>query len=1109
MASVVLPPCPRHSRHAALLPAPPVSPLRVFLTSTPPRNPARVSLCCLRCTATRQPHTHDLRRGTNAAARGPLRAATSGCGGEHEGWMARLAAAERAGHTRGGPRGPTRRLALGPGSSGTRRPPGFTLHPAHRLRARCRLHAAVGALPPRAPLTARLRRTALGRPSPQWRRCALGVAAASMRADLLAQAWRAQGSAQAQAVGADGGILNGQGIGFWRADDAGAAGWRGGGDEVRDEQRAGWQAEGQAGAAEAEESEAEKEKRRRGRISEANKGKVPWNKGRQWSAGACALRAGARTSCAASIPPHVHSHLSLPSALRLSPALPLYHAKVRPRFPLVSFPEVRAKIRERTKQAMSNPEVRERLRDHGHTQSAETRSLIRERMRAAWQRKKQERLTALALLAEWQGELAAAARVGLAGDRELVRCGNGRVVYADEVLARASAKRERRTPRTSAPPRERGEGGSAAAGKGRGDGGTSGGEGEETAWGEGEGSGGSSEKRVAVRRGGQSEEHRRRISEAIKAKWADPAYRSNVARGMKSVQRTPSSADPTSPAPAPAAAPRATRARRAVRVGERERRETAKETAAGGQEAEGGGEGGEGAAGRGAAVVVQQADEAFVQAVMAAESAQAEGAQGAQGAAQGAEQAQGDGGGMRFKRVLIVRQAGGSAGEEEAQGVGGEERVEESTGVAVRVGLLGEGGLQGGEEGKGEEEREVEEEGVEGGEEEEVESDMEDMKTLAEAGGESGWRFSAGEHRQAKGASGSDGGAGQGGVSGGLHGGEGTGNGAVRQHHAPPSAAPLPSLLPLSPTTNQRRLARQLIARRRRQLAERARVLMQEAQSAAQSLEALAARDATAMASLLETRRLLDQAGRAVARAERTTALPLTPKGVPGGVPAHRVPGGDWRSGLSGSGSGTAAWTHAGATPGCGGDGGQARAQVRGAESEAMRGEGGNGAVHSAVHGADGEAASARVVGSMGGVPGSAEAGSGEERQQELRRAESGAGEREAVVVTPPGGGAGPMNGRTGQWGSEGEQGMLLYPLLTCQQDHPNPFHRCSPIACCPPRLSPASWLSAPCQPLAAACCRCRTALQACPQEESGRGEELSEGADAGADANREGHDAG
>ncbi|CAI6011413.1 unnamed protein product, partial [Closterium sp. NIES-65] len=203
MASVALPPCPRHSRHAALLPAPPVSSLRVFLTSTPPRNPARLSLCCLRCTATRQPHAHDVRRGTNAAARGPLRAATSGCGGEHEGWMARPAAAESAGHTRGGPRGPTRRLALGPGSIGTRRPPGFTLHPAHRLRARCRLHAAVRALPPRALLTARLLRTALGPPSPQWQRCAPGVVAASLRADLLAQAWRAQGSAQAQAVGAD------------------------------------------------------------------------------------------------------------------------------------------------------------------------------------------------------------------------------------------------------------------------------------------------------------------------------------------------------------------------------------------------------------------------------------------------------------------------------------------------------------------------------------------------------------------------------------------------------------------------------------------------------------------------------------------------------------------------------------------------------------------------------------------------------------------------------------------------------------------------------------------------------------------------------------------
>ncbi|CAI6011412.1 unnamed protein product, partial [Closterium sp. NIES-65] len=638
---------------------------------------------------------------------------------------------------------------------------------------------------------------------------------------------------------------------------------------------------------------------------------------------------------------------------------------------------VRAKIRERTKQAMSNPEVRERLRDHGHTQSAETRSLIRERMRAAWQRKKQERLAALALLAEWQGELAAAARVGLAGDRELVRCGNGRVVYADE------------------------------------------------------------------------------------------AYRSNVARGMKSVQRAQPSAHPTSPAPAPAAAPRPARARRAVREGERERRETTKDTvagaaAAGVQEAEGGGEGGEGAAARGAeeAVVVQQADEAFVQAVMAAESAQAEGAQGAQGAVQqGAELAQGNGGGMRFKRVLIVRQAGGSAGQEEVLGVGGEERVEESTGLAVRVGLLGEGGLQGGEEAMGVEERDEEDEGKgerEGGwEEEEVESDVEDMKTLVEA---------RGNRTQAKEGSEGDGGAGQGSVSGGMHGGDEAGNGAVVRHpHAPPSAAPVPALLPLSPTTHQRRLARQLIARRRRQLAERARVLMQEAASAAQSLEALAARDATAMASLLETRRLLEQAGRTVARAERTPALPLAPKAAQGGGPAQRVPGGDWRSGLSGSGGGSAAWTHAGATPECGGVGGQARGQVRGVESGAGRAGPENGAVSSA----DGVRASERVVGSMGGVPGSewqggrsggssaaqgkwvegggegegrgasgsvewvvvngarisvgAAQGREAEGRQDLQGVESGGGEGKAVDETLPGG-AGQMNGRAGHGGSEGDQ---------------------------------------------------------------------------------------
>ncbi|CAI5470964.1 unnamed protein product [Closterium sp. Yama58-4] len=157
-----------------------------------------------------------------------------------------------------------------------------------------------------------------------------------------------------------------------------------GGEGSEEESEGEWDGEeGEDG--EERDGDAGKEAIRRERISEANRGRVPWNKGRRWS------------------------------------------------------DEVRARIRERTKVAMSDPSIRARLKERGHRQSVETRALIAAKLRANWQQRHEHMALVAALRREWHAELARAAAAGGVGERALVRCRNGRVLGDAAAAAAADA----------------------------------------------------------------------------------------------------------------------------------------------------------------------------------------------------------------------------------------------------------------------------------------------------------------------------------------------------------------------------------------------------------------------------------------------------------------------------------------------------------------------------------------------------------------------------------------------------------------------------------------------------------------------------------------------
>ncbi|KAI3878528.1 hypothetical protein MKX03_023978 [Papaver bracteatum] len=190
-----------------------------------------------------------------------------------------------------------------------------------------------------------------------------------------------------------------------------------------------------------EEDEGEVDEReilRRLRISKANKGNVPWNKGRKHSA------------------------------------------------------ETLRRIRERTKIAMQNPKVKMKLVNLGHSQSEETRNKIGVGVRMGWQRRREKLMVQETCCFEWQNLIADASRRGYAGEAEL-QWESYEVL--DEQLKREwleSIEQRRMAPRPK-----------------------------------------------GSKRAPKSLEQRRKISEAISAKWADPSYRERVCDALNKYHGIP------------------------------------------------------------------------------------------------------------------------------------------------------------------------------------------------------------------------------------------------------------------------------------------------------------------------------------------------------------------------------------------------------------------------------------------------------------------------------------------------------------------------------------------------------------------------------------------
>ncbi|KAJ1288159.1 hypothetical protein BS78_02G068900 [Paspalum vaginatum] len=175
----------------------------------------------------------------------------------------------------------------------------------------------------------------------------------------------------------------------------------------------------------------ERERLRRMRISQANKGNTPWNKGRKHS------------------------------------------------------PETLQRIRERTRIAMQDPKVKKKLMNLGHAQSEETRVKISEGVRRGWSLRLQRLMVQDGCFVEWRDMVADAARKGFTGGVSLQW--NSYKILSEQMrqewLENLQKKRSM--------PRPRG-----------------------------------------YRRAPKTPEQRRKIAEAIAAKWLDQEYRERVCSGI-------------------------------------------------------------------------------------------------------------------------------------------------------------------------------------------------------------------------------------------------------------------------------------------------------------------------------------------------------------------------------------------------------------------------------------------------------------------------------------------------------------------------------------------------------------------------------------------------
>ncbi|KAL2462399.1 hypothetical protein Fot_53636 [Forsythia ovata] len=175
----------------------------------------------------------------------------------------------------------------------------------------------------------------------------------------------------------------------------------------------------------------ERETLRRLRISKANKGNRPWNKGRKHS----------------------------PETLQL--------------------------IREKTRLAMQDPKVKMKLANLGHAQSEETRMKIGVSVRLGWEKRREKLMLQEACCYEWKNLTAEASRRGLLGEEQL-QWDTYKILrkqFEQEWLQ--SVEERKKVP-----------------------------------------------KLKGNKKAPKSAEQRRKISEAISAKWTDPEYRSRVYSGM-------------------------------------------------------------------------------------------------------------------------------------------------------------------------------------------------------------------------------------------------------------------------------------------------------------------------------------------------------------------------------------------------------------------------------------------------------------------------------------------------------------------------------------------------------------------------------------------------
>ncbi|KDP40621.1 hypothetical protein JCGZ_24620 [Jatropha curcas] len=175
----------------------------------------------------------------------------------------------------------------------------------------------------------------------------------------------------------------------------------------------------------------EKERLRRMRISKANRGSTPWNKGRKHS------------------------------------------------------PETIQRIRERTKLAMQNPKIKMKLASLGHAQSEETRKKIAVGVRTRWKKRHEKMAVQETCYFEWQNLIAEASRTGFVGEEEL-QWDSYNILSKKLEAEWVETVEQRRTM-----PRPKGS-----------------------------------------KRAPKSPEQRRKIAEAIAAKWADPEYRERVCSAL-------------------------------------------------------------------------------------------------------------------------------------------------------------------------------------------------------------------------------------------------------------------------------------------------------------------------------------------------------------------------------------------------------------------------------------------------------------------------------------------------------------------------------------------------------------------------------------------------